>query len=925
MDKEENATSDGDHEEASQYELAVCSEEDMEEDVEDDEEDDEDEEVEEDNGDEEENVLSFIDGINPLDLVEDDGGDQLYQRLLGADYEALAERKRKALVDSRPEGSVKKARREDLTGASMEEIMEAMNYGMQRRSRKSKKRGRRKGSTKKLTPEINRMLGEANLHYAFGRFEEAIPILTEVVKKAPDLPDSYHTLGIIHDNLGNELDALNCYRIAAFLAPRDPALWELLFDRFNKRGNSHDAIYCLSRAISADPKNVSLKFDRASLYVKLGDYQKAAASYEQIVQACPDNVEALKTGAMMYERCGQQERSIQILEDYLRNHPTEADLSVIDLMASILMENNSHKEALQHIEHAQLVFCSEKEMPLAMTTKAGICHAYLGNMEKAESIFSALDEKSADNADMIAKVAESYMSLGHHSSALKYYLMLKGNVEFNNGFIIMKIAQCHLSLNDRVQAILCFYEALKTFEDDIEARLTLASILVEEAREDEAILLLSPSKILHRMDPQTDKSEPWWCNGKVKLKLCDIYRAKGMTKEFVDTIYHLVHASLSIESLQQKVKVKRRLTKTVLLERVKVLEDHQKENLLCRSRPVAPASDLLKAARAKKLLQKKAKVKEDKRAEAMASGVDWQSDDSDDDPPEEIHKEPPLPDLLKDKEHNDLIIDLCKSLASLQRYCEALEIINLFLKATRNMSSVAEELRSLGAQIAYNTPDPEHGVNCVKYIADQHPYSNAAWNCYYKVITRLDDWYARHYKFLRNKRDKLKDCAPPSLISGHHFTKKSRHQDAVREYLEAYKLLPENPLINLCVGTALVNLALGHRLQNRHQCVAQGLAFLHSNLQLCEFSQEAFYNIARAYHQVGLVTLAAWHYDKVLAMQVKDYPMPKLPHEKSESAENKKLGYCDLRREAAFNLHLIYKKSGAVDLARTILRDHCTF
>ncbi|KAM1512878.1 hypothetical protein ACFX1Z_024386 [Malus domestica] len=240
------------------------------------------------------------------------------------------ERKRKALVDSRPEGSAKKARQEDLTGASMEEIMEAMNYGMQRQLRKGKKRGRRKESTKKLTPETNRMLGEANLHYAFGRFEEAVPILSEVVKKAPDLPDSYHTLGIIHDNF----------------APRDPTLWELLFDRFNKRGNSHYAIYCLSRAISADPKNMNLKFDRALLYVKLGDYQKAAASYEQIVQACTDNVEALKTRAIMYERCGQQERSIQILEDYLINHPTEADLSVVNLLASILMENNSHKEAL---------------------------------------------------------------------------------------------------------------------------------------------------------------------------------------------------------------------------------------------------------------------------------------------------------------------------------------------------------------------------------------------------------------------------------------------------------------------------------------------------------------------------------------------------------------------------------------------------
>jgi general transcription factor 3C polypeptide 3 (transcription factor C subunit 4) len=34
-------------------------------------------------------------------------------------------------------------------------------------------------------------------------------------------------------------------------------------------------------------------------------------------------------------------------------------------------------------------------------------------------------------------------------------------------------------------------------------------------------------------------------------------------------------------------------------------------------------------------------------------------------------------------------------------------------------------------------------------------------------------------------------------------------------------------------------------------------------------------------------------------------------------------GHCDLRREAAHNLHLIYKKSGAFDLARQILKDHC--
>ncbi|KAK7859873.1 hypothetical protein CFP56_002128, partial [Quercus suber] len=109
---------------------------------------------------------------------------------------------------------------------------------------------------------------------------------------------------------------------------------------------------------------------------------------------------------------------------------------------------------------------------------------------------------------------------------------------------------------------------------------------------------------------------------------------------------------------------------------------------------------------------KKATIREKKKAEALASGADWQSDDSDDDPPE-LHQEPPLPNLLKDEEHHCLIID----------------IINLTLRLAHSMLSVEkeEELRA-----SYNPTAPKHGFDCVRYIVQKHPYSLAAWNCYYK-------------------------------------------------------------------------------------------------------------------------------------------------------------------------------------------------
>lgn len=68
------------------------------------------------------------------------------------------------------------------------------------------------------------------------------------------------------------------------------------------------------------------------------------------------------------------------------------------------------------------------------------------------------------------------------------------------------------------------------------------------------------------------------------------------------------------------------------------------------------------------------------------------------------------------------------------------------------------------------------------------------------IYDRLENRDSKHSKFLRYMQGKYVDSVPPIVISGHQFTLFSHHQDAARKYLEAYKLLPENPLINLCVG-----------------------------------------------------------------------------------------------------------------------------
>ena len=129
-------------------------------------------------------------------------------------------------------------------------------------------------------------------------------------------------------------------------------------------------------------------------------------------------------------------------------------------------------------------------------------------------------------------------------------------------------------MEERVQAIKFFYGAINSLEDSVDSWLTLVSLLVEEKKADEAISLLSSNNINITLDSSSE-TKSWWLNEKVKLKLANIYQAKGMLEEFVDVIFPLIQESLIIENTNTEVRARKKLSKSVLLERSRVLDDYQ--------------------------------------------------------------------------------------------------------------------------------------------------------------------------------------------------------------------------------------------------------------------------------------------------------------------------------------------------------------
>lgn len=225
----------------------------------------------------------------------------------------------------------------------------------------------------------------------------------------------------------------------------------------------------------------------------------------------------------MYRKCGQASRAIKVMENYINKYSSVADLNMFSLLIDLLMENNSHGRALQFIGQAKSIFCSGKDMPLYITVKAGVCQLYLGEIENAKVQFQRLHKEQTEYiGNLILEVADSFSNVGLYDCALDYYSMLEGTTFNDNGCLQLKIGQCYLSLNERAQAIPFFQKALHSLEDNIDARITLSSLLVEDGKVDEAVSLLSSPKSSADCTARLKHVEPssWWLDGRIKNATC---------------------------------------------------------------------------------------------------------------------------------------------------------------------------------------------------------------------------------------------------------------------------------------------------------------------------------------------------------------------------------------------------------------------
>ncbi|EPY49866.1 transcription factor tfiiic complex subunit sfc4 [Schizosaccharomyces cryophilus OY26] len=165
------------------------------------------------------------------------------------------------------------------------------------------------------------------------------------------------------------------------------------------------------------------------------------------------------------------------------------------------------------------------------------------------------------------------------------------------------------------------------------------------------------------------------------------------------------------------------------------------------------------------------------------------------------------------------------------------------------------------------------------------------------------------------------------LLYGHIMARSRSWIPAINYYSRAYAMNPDCPMTNLSIGLAYIHRAMQRLSDNRHYQILQGFTFLYHYYDLRSKAgvgekQEALYNLAKAYHFLGLEHHAVQYYEKVLELS----PMGALNNFQAQQKEGKQINSTyDFSYEAAYNLRLIYTSSGNLNLAFEVTKRYLAY
>lgn len=220
----------------------------------------------------------------------------------------------------------------------------------------------------------------ANLLTKRGQREQAAKLYEKVIEQRRGFVNAYVYLGLVQEELGQTTQAIETYKRALLIDPRNVQL-QRLFDALLARAAKNQdrravlreyerfaaeypysseiqrlyaeqlvrerqttaALAQYKRVLELDPENVDALLAVANLLVQRGDYDAAGEYYSHAMEVAPERTEIYEAIANTFSNVKDKGRAIEVLRKALRFNPNVASLYVN--IASLLVDEKRVEEA----------------------------------------------------------------------------------------------------------------------------------------------------------------------------------------------------------------------------------------------------------------------------------------------------------------------------------------------------------------------------------------------------------------------------------------------------------------------------------------------------------------------------------------------------------------------------------------------------
>ncbi|KAI9207344.1 uncharacterized protein BJ171DRAFT_494333 [Polychytrium aggregatum] len=861
---------------------------------------------------------------------------------------------------------------EDEDPETMEYIDEALGVSSKQQG-KRKRAGRRRRKAMDLPPDLHSALGSANSAFARRDMKRAIELCHTVLRQEPRSAYAWTTLAQMLGDVGEKEKELHARLVAVHLKP-DLDEWKHISVLANELGDDEQALYALEQALKKAPYDIQALWDRSHLLVKLEEPEKAIECFRKLLHVVPNNVDIIKVLAKLYAQVGDSKSMLPLYESAFKADATlplaleeaqneyddddlddfigkpSADSNDEQVIGEIVMGARvtvktrvGYEELLQMAEayiemrdyekciavikegarriqdREQETFLEEWEendeefdddeehyLPLELRTKLGICRLWLDNFEVAQAHFAYLYESPlSEYRELFYDVIDAYVGKRMYQTALDvcYYLEEDDSAHSAAAWALMGYCHQQLKTDDYDRAILYYNKVLNVDPQNIEVKAQLSQIYEERGDEDATIRLRREVEALEEASAAIARQSS---------------RPKSSSRRSyggAERAFNLRSKSISrpIEKAQKvaKLEIEYKNRSIENQSKYQAMLEHETEQYNKIQR-----NEFLRCAR--KLVQSFQETKEFYPSDRNKSfvGTRWNKDSSG------ANFEGYLG--LRFSQWLEVFEKYARNLTLDGRHEEAFHSLKSALDSCVFWSDLVwrNQLRLHIMTSALYAGNLIRVTEYLRGIESDFRLSDGVYKLYNAIFngnTNSLHLYASgtaQKLFLRNIRDMEAKQQPSAIVYtlyGHILSCGRSYTDAIGLYLKAYKLCPSDPITNLCLGISHIHRALQRKTDNRHLNIAQGFAFLFQYADLRGDTQEVFYNIARAYHHIGVWHLALKYYDRVLSLA------------SEQMAQDSSADEDSLAKEAAYNCAMLHYSKGNPALAQFYMSKHCRF